>query len=173
MRGLTPSELKDWCSGHGVELDDRAAPLPPYGGSFTVRCDFPKSVPQLTWFCRFIERSLQPRQHCLLWVTTWGVWPSSENWHLFYRLRQSHAEHRLIHEAPGHLFLDFEEADLVSFIEISIINGWDMHLIPTVGYGRVFVSHDEWAEFAMDHREETEKIAADLKKAELKVYSIE
>ena len=71
------------------------------------------------------------------------MWPSSENWHLYYRLRQSHSDHRLIHEAPGHLFLEFEEADLVSFLEVGLIAGWDMHLIPTVGYGRVFVSHDE------------------------------
>src|ERR1700687_135238 len=119
MRTLTPKELKDWCSRHGVEIDDRGTPVHPHSGSVSVRCDLP-NITRLTWFCRFIERSLQPREHCLLWVTTWGVWPSSENWHLYYRLRQSHADHRLIHEAPGHLFLQFEEADLVSFIQIGL-----------------------------------------------------
>jgi hypothetical protein len=173
MRGLTPTELKDWCAERAIECDDRGTPLHPYGGSFAVRCDLPENISQLTWFCRVIESALKPREHCLLWVTRWGVWPSCENWHLYYRLRQSHGEHRLIHEAPGHLFLEFEEADLVSFVEIGLIGGWDMHLIPTVGYGRVFVSHDEWVEFAADHSAEAESITADLKKAGLKVHSVE
>jgi len=166
MRTLTPSELKDWCSRQGVELDDRGIPRHPHGGSLAVRCDL-SNITKLTWFCRFIERSLQPREHCLLWVIVWGVWPSSENWHLYYRLRQSHGDKRLIHEAPGHLFLDFEEADLISFVEVGLICGWDMYLIPTAGYGRVFVSHDEWVEFAMNDPAATEKIRAELDKAGL------
>jgi hypothetical protein len=168
MRTLIPGELKDWCNGRDIELDDQAMPVRP-DKSLAVRCDIPKDIAQLTWFCRFIERSLQPREHCLLWVTTWGVWPSSENWHLYYRLRQSHADHRLIHEAPGHLFLQFEEADLVSFIQVGLIAGWDMHVIPPIGYGRVFCSHDEWVEFTMDNPSGREEIKAGLSKAGLNV----
>ena len=139
-----------------------------------LQCDvtFPKDITKLTWFCRFIERSLQPRKHCLLWVTTWGVWPSSENWHLYYRLRQSHSDQRLIHEAPGHMFLEFEAADLVSFVEIGQIAGWDMHLIPTICYGRVFISHDEWVEFAMDNPSETERIQVELGEVGFNVSSV-
>ena len=169
MRTLTPGELKVWCTGRDIELDDRGMPIRP-DKSLAVRCEVPKDIARLTWFCRFIERSLQPREHCLLWVTTWGVWPSSENWHLYYRLRQSHADHRLIHEAPGHLFLQFEEADLVSYIQVGLIAGWDMHLIPTVGYGRVFCSHDEWVEFAMDNPSGTDEIRAELSKSGLNVH---
>ena len=172
MRTLTLSELKDWCIGQGVELDARGVPIHPHGGSSAVRCDLPKDITKLTWFCRFIERSIQPRKDCLLWVTTWGVWPSSENWHLYYRLRQSHGDQRLIHEAPGHLFLEFEAADLVSFVEIGLIAGWDMHLIPTIGYGRAFVSHDEWVEFAMDDPSETGRIRLELGKVGLNVRSV-
>jgi hypothetical protein len=93
---------------------------------------------------------LQPRDACLLWVTAWDIWPSSENLHLFYRLRQSYGELRLLPEAPGHLFLRYEAADLVSFLQVGIICGWDMHLLPTVGYAQAFVSHDEYLEFASD-----------------------
>ena len=171
MRTLTPSELEAWCIGQSIELDDRKVPVHPYSGSVAVRYDLPKDIARLTWFCRFIERSLQPREHCLLWVTSWGVWPTSENWHLYYRLRQSHGDQRLIHEAPGHLFLEFEAADLVSFVEIGLIAGWDMHLIPTIGYGRAFVSHDEWVEFAMDNPSETERIKTELGKAGLNLHS--
>jgi hypothetical protein len=37
--------------------------------------------------------------------------------------------------------------------------------MPTVGYGRVFVSHDEWVEFAMEDAYQIEEIKADLTKA--------
>jgi hypothetical protein len=171
MRTLTPEQLKEWCVARGIELDDRGKPVRPYAGSSAIRCDLPKSIAQLTWFCRFIEGSLQPREHCLLWTTEWGVWPNSENWHLYYRLRQGYADQRLIHEAPGHLFLDFEGADLISFLEIGLIAGWDMHLIPTKGCGRVFVSHDEWVEFAMDDPSESQKLGIELSKAGLATRS--
>lgn len=162
MRTLTVGELKEWSSNQGITLDEEAAPARPYSGVSVVRCGLPAKIAQLTWFCRYIERALRPRQDCLLWVTRSGVWPNSENWHLYYRLRQSHADHRLIEEAPGHLFLEFEQADLVSFIEIGLIAGWDMHLIPTVGYGRVFACHDEWVEFAMEDAAEAARIAREL-----------
>jgi hypothetical protein len=53
------------------------------------------------------------------------------------------------------LFLDYEEADLVSFLELGILNGWDMHLLPVLDYGgpdtaRAFISHDEWV--VLSHR---------------------
>ena len=86
----------------------------------------------------------------MLWVTGWGVWPSSENLHLYYKLRQSHGDVRLMHEAPGHLFLRYEASDLVSFLQVGLLCGWDIHLLPTVGYARAFVSHDEFVEFASD-----------------------
>jgi hypothetical protein len=70
------------------------------------------------------------------------------------------------------LFLEFEVPDLVSFVEVGLIAGWDMHLIPTIGYGRVFLSHDEWVEFAMDDPSEAERIRVELGKVGLNVRSI-
>jgi hypothetical protein len=78
------------------------------------------------------------------------VWPSSENWHLYYRLRQSYGEQRLLHEAPGHLFLDFEAPELISFLQVALLFGWGGHLLPVAGFARAFVSHDEFVEFATD-----------------------
>jgi hypothetical protein len=103
-----------------------------------------------------ISGLLAPRSSCLLWVVTWGVWASSENWHLYYRLRQSYSELRLLHETPGHLFLGYEEPDFVSFLQLALLSGWDAHLLPDLDYGgpetaRAFVSHDEWVMLA--HRE--------------------
>jgi hypothetical protein len=63
---------------------------------------------------------------------------------------------RLIHEAPGHLFLGYEESDFVTYLELALMSGWDAHVLPELDYGaaetaRAFVSHDEWVLLA--HRD--------------------
>ena len=75
--------------------------------------------------------------------TAWGIWPSSENWHLYYRLRQSYGDYRLLEETPGHLFLKHESEDLASFLQLAILNGWGRYLLAEADYVNVFFSHDE------------------------------
>lgn len=146
MRFLTDAECRDWIAERAL-LDPGGWPMTPSRqGVRHARAPISAEVA----FSRRLERALEPRQACLLWVTTWGVWPSGENLHLYYRLRQSYGDPRLLHEAPGHLFLDYEAADLVSYLQVGILCGWDMHLLPSVGYARAFVSHDEFVELAAD-----------------------
>jgi hypothetical protein len=148
MRFLTVEEARSRC-GEMVRLDAQGLPLRPDREALYARAPVP-GIPELTAFCRHLEHALQPRDACLLWVTEWGIWTSSEHLHLYYRLRQSYGDQRLLDEAPAHLFLDYEAADLVSFLAVGIVCGWDMHLIPFVGYARAFVSHDEYVQFAAD-----------------------
>jgi hypothetical protein len=143
MRFLTNDDARLWCAGH-VALTDGGFPEPPNRATRYARGPVSSEVA----FCRQVEGALRPRESCLLWVTTWGVWRSSENLHLYYRLRQSYGDQQLLEEAPAHLFLDYEAADLVSFLQVGLLNGWDIHLIPDSGYARAFVSHDEFVEFA-------------------------
>jgi len=105
---------------------------------------------RLAWFSKCIAASIGPFDECLLWVTLSGVWRSSENWHLFYRLRESYGERRPLHEAPGHLFLQHEAADLATFIGVALLSGWDFYLLPDMDYASVFVTHDEFLEFYTD-----------------------
>jgi hypothetical protein len=162
MKTLTVAESAKWCTTRGIELDTRGMPRHPGKDLHYLRFEVPTSVHRLAWFCRFIEAKLQPRNQCLLWVTSWGVWESSENWHLYYRLRQSYKDSRLLEEAPGHLFLEFETHDLVSFLQVGLTAGWDMHLLPSGGYSRAFMSHDGWVEFALVDATELEKIRVEL-----------
>ena len=69
--------------------------------------------------------SLTFRMPTLLWITEWSIWPSSENLHLYYRLRHTYGDHRLLHEAPGHLFLEYESEDLATFLQVAMLNGWE------------------------------------------------
>src|SRR5215831_10269720 len=41
---------------------------------------------------------------CLVSITLWGVWPSSEDWPAFYAWRAARGERRSIQVAPGHEF---------------------------------------------------------------------
>lgn len=162
MKTLTIVESAQWCTTGGIELDALGKPRHPGKGLHCFRSEIPTSVNRLTWFCRFVEAKLQPRARCLLWIANWGVWESSENWHLYYRLRQSYGDFRLLEEAPGHLFLGHEANDLVSFLQIGLTSGWDMHLLPSDGYGRAFVSHDGWIELALVDAVELEKTKVEL-----------
>jgi hypothetical protein len=111
---------------------------------------------RLNWLAGFLTSCLEPFDECLLWVTQWGVWPSSENLHLFYRLRESYGERRLLQDAPGHLFLKHEMSDLISFVQLALLAGWDFYLLPTPAYAQAFISHDE---FMMLHTDVSDAVS--------------
>ncbi len=83
----------------------------------------------------------------LLWITEWGIWPSSENWHLYYKLRQTYGDQRLLDEAPGHLFLEHEAEDIASFLQLAMLNGWGGYFLTQADYVNTFFSHDEYMDF--------------------------
>jgi hypothetical protein len=80
-------------------------------------------------------------------MTEWGIWSSGENWHLYYKLRQSYGDQRLLHEAPGHLFLEYEAEELTSFLQISMLNGWGGYILTGANYVNAFFTHDEDIDF--------------------------
>ena len=67
----------------------------------------------------------------LFWVTDWS---ESSPWHLYYKLRQSYNDFRLLGEAPGHLFLPHETEDLAAFLSIAMASYWDGYLLPRLNY---------------------------------------
>ena len=97
--------------------------------------------------------SLTYRKPAQLWITEWGIWPSSENWHLYYKIRQAYGDQRLLHEAPGHLFLEHEAEDLASFLWIAMLNGWGGYLLTHADYVNAFFSHDEFVNFFAEREE--------------------
>jgi hypothetical protein len=104
------------------------------------------------YIAHWIATELTYRMPTLLWVTEWGIWPSSENWHLYYRIRQSHGDHRLLAEAPGHLFLEYEAEELASFLQLSMLNGWGGYVLTHANYANAFFSHDEYLDFYSDNQ---------------------
>jgi hypothetical protein len=102
-----------------------------------------------------------------MWITQWGVWPSSENWHLFYRLRESYGERRLLHDAPGHIFLPHERSDLATFVGLGLLYGWNFHLLGNRRCVGGFVSHDEFLHIYTDQANLAESLKQELDKAKI------
>ena len=88
--------------------------------------------------------------HSVLWVTEWGIWPSSENLHLYYTVRKSYGDFRPLWEAPGHEFLKHERTELVTFLDMVLLFGWGCLLFGNAQSSCLTVSHDEWIHFASD-----------------------
>jgi hypothetical protein len=101
LRFLTADECTEWCTQRGIRLGSDGHPERyPSGAGELVRFAFPDAPGPLPWLCRFVSECLKPRHECLLWVQGFGIFPSSENLHLYYWLRQSYGDLRLLREGP-------------------------------------------------------------------------
>lgn len=148
MRFFTKSECEEWLSGRSRQKPDS---IP---GICSERVSYPQEAYRYYDAAQSIAQNIANRLPTLLWVTEWGIWPSSENWHLYYKLRQSHADHRLLYEAPGHFFLEYEAEELTSFLQLSMLNGWGGYVLPHASDVSAFFSHDEYIEFFAERNEQ-------------------
>jgi hypothetical protein len=141
MRFYTKDECERWLHDRG-RLKPDASP-----GLQRERFSYPKEPHRIFYVAHWIAKSLTFRQPTLLWITEWSIWPSSENWHLYYSLRHNYADQRLLHEAPGHQFLEYESEDLSSFLQLAMLNGWGGYVLTHANYTNAFFSHDEYIDF--------------------------
>jgi hypothetical protein len=118
-----------------------------------VHVSYPSEPYRTYYLAHWIATELTHRMPTLLWVTEWGIWPSSENWHLYYKLRQSYGDSRLLHEAPGHFFVGHEAEDLASFLQLAMLNGWGGYVLTQAGFVNAFFSHDEFVDFYAERDE--------------------
>ncbi len=141
MRFYSPEECEEW-----LRAQQRCKPdVQP-----EVRVErvvYPAEPYRIFFVAHWIAQTLTYQKPTLLRVTEWGIWPSSENWHLYYKLRQTYADQRLLHEAPGHLFLEHETGDLASFLQIAMLNGWGGYMLTEADYVNMFFSHEEYLDF--------------------------
>ena len=137
MRFYTKEESDKWLSDR-----QRCKPYQVEGLS-VKRMEYPSEPHRFYFVAHCIASQFTFRKPTLLLITEWGIWPSSENWHLYCKLRQSYGDFRLLHEAPGHLFLEHEVEDLASFLQLSMLNGWGGYVLTEADYVNTFFSHDE------------------------------
>ena len=142
MRFYTAQECKDWLSGFRRQLPDTQT------GLHKARIKYPVEPHRIFSLAHRIAYFVTQQQRALLWITEWSIWPSSENWHLYYKVRQGYRDLRLLHEAPGHYFLDYEVEDLGTFLQLAILNGWGGYVLAEANSVNVFFSRDEYIDFA-------------------------
>lgn len=156
MRFYTKEECETWLS----DLQRRKPDLMP--SAHTVRIQYQSEPHRVFFIAHWIASTLTYRKPTLLYITEWGIWPSSENWHLYYRLRETYGDARLLHEAPGHLFLEHESEDLASFLQIAILNGWGGYVLMEADYVNVFFSHDEYIDFFATNSDNLAEVKKEL-----------
>ncbi|MES1244437.1 MAG: hypothetical protein ABUT39_22725 [Acidobacteriota bacterium] len=159
MRFYTQQECDEWLSDRQRTKPD-AAP-----GVHRERISYPPEPYRIFSVAHWMATSLTYRMPALLWVTEWGIWPSSESWHLYYKLRQAYQDQRLLHEAPGHLFLEHEAEDLASFLQVAMLNGWGGYLLTQADYVNAFFSHDEYIDFFAEREEALADVRTELGKS--------
>ena len=144
MRFWTAEEAKRWVPA----ADFGPQPLEPAATEqhpFHLRADF-GALPS-TRMPAVLSRAVDAVGSCEWWLVWMDVGPaqwSGGNTHLYYRLRQSYEDYRLLHEAPCHLFYRHEWPDMLTFIQVGVLNLWDIHVVTDLDYGYLFISHSEW-----------------------------
>ena len=141
MRFYTKEQCEVWLAQRTRVRPDQDKSLP------AERFEYPNETCRFFPITSAIAHSITYRQPTLLWVTEWGIWPSSENWQLYYKLRQTYGDFQLLHDAPGHLFLEYESEDLSTFLQLAMLNGWGGYILTQANYVNVFFSHDEYMDF--------------------------
>ena len=141
MRFYTKEECETWLSDQQRRKPDLMSDV------HVERIQYPPEHYRVFFFAHCVASELTYRRPTLPFITEWGVWPSSENWHLYYKLRQTYGDNRLLQDAPGHLFLEREGEDLASFLQLSMLNGWGGYVLTEANYVNAFFSHDEYIEF--------------------------
>lgn len=143
MVAISTEDAIQWCRRYELGLPDDRLQDGEYR-SDPITVDVPGTLS--LGLAERVRDALGPWRSCLLWVTDSDIWSSASNLHLFYRLRASYGENRLLTSAPAHVFQSYESADLATFVQIGLISGWEMYIVTDLKYGRVFVSHDSWIE---------------------------
>jgi hypothetical protein len=151
MSFYTDEECMQWLAG-------RARQLPEKENALTHTVSFPRFGYKLYGLASWICENLVMRNDVMIWITSWSVWDYDGL--LYYRLRQSYGDHRLINEAPGHYFLPHEGDDFVSFLHLALLNGWDGYVLIHSGNADVFFSHDEYMVFYACHEQTLGEIKA-------------
>lgn len=154
MQILEHPHTWQWCRERGILNEHEEVPRLDADSSL-VRVsrvvfapDAPPGDPQAV--ADSIQGWLAEWEECLVWLTSWGAWPSSEDWPEYYAWRARHGMRLSVDDAPGHLARADDRTDLRELLRLIIKNGWDAWIIPSVGIERptvrVRVSHDGWAE---------------------------
>lgn len=97
-----------------------------------------------TSLARFVGVLFESLQQPTIYISEWGIWPSSENLDLFDSYRKAKGEIRSLGETPVHQFGSASEDAFVGIASFALYFVWDAEIFDLEGKCLVSVSHDEW-----------------------------
>lgn len=142
MKFISKIEAENWCKSNGIPLDERS--LPQVEKKQLNSFEIPKDSGQKIAMARKHYEQFRNEKEILIWVTDWGIWPSSECMHIFERFRISYGEKRNLIEAPTHIFNQTEFEDALSLLTLTALFSWDCYVLNVTGNKIIFYSHDEY-----------------------------
>lgn len=107
--------------------------------SYLIPVDAGKKTSLASLLANFIKKESEG----MLWISAYGIWPSSQNLDLFYGYRKSINELRPIHEAPCHLFGKNDTSTFESLLGLTLYFYWDVLVVEGSGDVVIKLSHDE------------------------------
>ena len=150
MHFLETNQIEEWLAERAVSRDALGTPQLK-GARLVLRRSFgPSASPpgQEEAAANACADAVGKWTECLLWIQNWGIWPSSENWPVYYAARGEQGERRSLEDARGHLFGEDEVELFRRFLKLALENGWDAHAVARQNEAvtRVHVDHDEYLE---------------------------
>lgn len=143
MKCLTTTEVDGWWAKRPELFAENGRTPGRRLASRRVGANFEKAQTSTYAVARAMAGWLQVYDgHVLASVFEYGVWPSSENLHLYYTWRRSQGDHNLLEDAPGHVFLKHEMADLATLLQLAFLFGWGLSCAETDGERAFHVDHD-------------------------------
>lgn len=161
MRILTPGEGHDWLRSRG-EPSPGEAPSD-FGYFHETAYKMPPDAGRKTAIARTLVALADEEEESLLWITGYGIWPSSENQSLFYALRRSMGENRDLRSAPCHLFGTSDLEQVEYLIDLILYFSWDASMYLPSGKVILALSHDECLELFTKDASKLVELEQDLR----------
>ena len=162
MRIIDMKETTLWLSKRN--LLDSAGKVAPTGFFKALDSQIPSDSGHKTALSRVIASFFENDDEALLWIHEFGIWPSSEDWHLFEALRQSLGEQSTLSDKPGHLFSSSDLTAVRSLVALVLYFIWGAILYSPATGLVVKISHDEFLSVYVRDRKDASNVTDSLKK---------
>ena len=126
MKCLNKSECAEWLRQHQIKAlcDDNT---PCVIGDYEIAFHTPKESSAQQNLARDLIAWLGEFESALFWITDWPFHKADEDT-LISQLRKSHGENTLMIDTPGHLFNFDEKEELIGWVYLMMMFGWDGYL---------------------------------------------
>lgn len=142
MQFLTKAECKKWCLNNQIPLSSYDTPA--FSEAAKKQFVIPADAGKRIALVKELTEPFGANSKALVWITDWGVWPSSERQHIFNRLRVSYGCDALLVDQPGQIFGKEEFEDMVSCVTLGVLFLWDVYVLTPLNKRGLFFSHDEY-----------------------------